>query len=277
MGVFSKKKCCNCGASVKTCNSVSLSGNLMLCKKCSSIISPNWYECAEEWDLDDFGFFVDYMNLEEDRMSKFTKTHEYGNLMVDVVHGLFYINEGIFKQKPADDVIYDMRYVLGLNFDFLPEKYKEGALSKHVTGVCVLKLVLAVPQIEIKYEIDCAMRCKLKKPGIYFAKIDDITFPNEWSEFYNIFLATIMAFRGVESGNRSGNKNDYNNDYNNDLELTKALATFMFSDISEVTMETLKHQRNKLIKAFHTDNGEENERYAQKINNAYNVIKKRIT
>ena len=50
----------------------------------------------------------------------------------------------------------------------------------------------------------------------------------------------------------------------------------MFDNIEEVTEEKLKQQRNSLIKAFHPDNKELNETYAQKINAAYEIIKKNM-
>ena len=55
-------------------------------------------------------------------------------------------------------------------------------------------------------------------------------------------------------------------------ELEKALALFMFDDIKDVTEESLKKQRNTLIKAFHPDNNTSNEAYSQKINSAYELL-----
>ena len=48
----------------------------------------------------------------------------------------------------------------------------------------------------------------------------------------------------------------------------------MFDSIDEITEDILHTQRNKLIKTFHSDNGEENTKYAQKINEAYNILLK---
>ena len=59
-------------------------------------------------------------------------------------------------------------------------------------------------------------------------------------------------------------------------EIREALAVFLFDDISEVTLEKLKTQRNKLIKSFHPDGTNENEKYAQKINAAYELLKNMI-
>ena len=42
--------------------------------------------------------------------------------------------------------------------------------------------------------------------------------------------------------------------------------------MDKVTLDSLKEQRNALIKAFHPDNAEANVAYSQKINAAYNLL-----
>lgn len=56
----------------------------------------------------------------------------------------------------------------------------------------------------------------------------------------------------------------------NDLELAR--ITFMFDSLN-FTEKELKTVRNRLIKSFHSDNGEENEAFAQKINQYYAILK----
>ena len=56
-------------------------------------------------------------------------------------------------------------------------------------------------------------------------------------------------------------------------QLQKALALFMFDSLNDVTAESLKAQRNRLIKSFHPDTGSEDDnKYAQKINEAYMIL-----
>ena len=47
----------------------------------------------------------------------------------------------------------------------------------------------------------------------------------------------------------------------------------MFDDIKDVTESELKKQRNRLVKMYHPDNSDASERYVQKINEAYEIIK----
>ena len=56
-------------------------------------------------------------------------------------------------------------------------------------------------------------------------------------------------------------------------ELEQAMALFMLDSLDGVTLEELKVHRNRLMKVFHPDKGSvEDTRYAQKINNAYEVL-----
>lgn len=55
-------------------------------------------------------------------------------------------------------------------------------------------------------------------------------------------------------------------------ELEEARIAFMLKSM-DFTEEELKHNRNVLIKAWHTDNGEENAENAQKINRYYSLLK----
>ena len=70
-----------------------------------------------------------------------------------------------------------------------------------------------------------------------------------------------------------------NNSYAEDesaSDLDKAMALFMIDDIKDITEEALRKQRNTLIKAYHPDEGIDNDTYAQKINDAYNLLKNAI-
>ena len=58
-----------------------------------------------------------------------------------------------------------------------------------------------------------------------------------------------------------------------DDKLKGAMSLFMIDDDMEVTDSLLRSQRNKLMKVFHTDSGEADPVYAQKINEAYEILK----
>ena len=60
-------------------------------------------------------------------------------------------------------------------------------------------------------------------------------------------------------------------------ELKKAKVLFMTDDMDDISLEDVKKQRNRLIKMFHPDAGNVlDTKYAQKINAAYEIIKKSI-
>ncbi len=59
-------------------------------------------------------------------------------------------------------------------------------------------------------------------------------------------------------------------------DINKAMALFMIDDVKDVTEDMLKKQRNVLIKAYHPDSGMDSDVYAQKINDAYSILKSAI-
>jgi len=61
-----------------------------------------------------------------------------------------------------------------------------------------------------------------------------------------------------------------------DIELIKAMNLFMFDNLEGLTESDIRKQRNKLLKAFHPDKGEESALYAQRINRAYDLLIKNI-
>ena len=60
-------------------------------------------------------------------------------------------------------------------------------------------------------------------------------------------------------------------------ELEKAKVLFMLDDREDLTLEEVKKQRNRLIRMYHPDTGSvEDTQYAQKINSAYEVLKRSL-
>ena len=79
-------------------------------------------------------------------------------------------------------------------------------------------------------------------------------------------------------------KRSYNQDYSNEApndsssSLQRALNLFMYDSLDDISIDKLKAQRNKLIKTFHPDLGsDEDNQFAQKINEAYEVLKQYLT
>lgn len=70
-------------------------------------------------------------------------------------------------------------------------------------------------------------------------------------------------------------QNNYRTNSNNSFDYYGALNLFMLDE--GYTMDELKKQRNRLLKSFHPDEGsEETKKYAQKINSAYEILKRNL-
>lgn len=70
-------------------------------------------------------------------------------------------------------------------------------------------------------------------------------------------------------------QNNYRTNSNNSSDYYAALNLFMLDE--GYTMDELKKQRNRLLKSFHPDeSSEETKKYAQKINSAYEILKRNL-
>lgn len=96
----------------------------------------------------------------------------------------------------------------------------------------------------------------------------------------NIFFNEVVGavneerFKSASDHYDDNQRNDqkYINASSFDEPLIKAMSLYMFDSLDKVTEEDIKHQRNKLLKAFHPDEGEESVKYSQKVNEAYEVL-----
>ncbi len=50
----------------------------------------------------------------------------------------------------------------------------------------------------------------------------------------------------------------------------------MMENMNNITEGDLKHQRNRLLKAYHPDQGVDEAMFSQKINHAYDILKKHL-
>lgn len=148
--------------------------------------------------------------------------------------------------------------------NFKAEEVKEGLLGNKVKGNEYVTVDLAYPRVYIEEVIDYGVKLSLRKKGFLSSKYE-YEFSNGFSEIIRAFSICVA----IEIARREG---DDKEETMNIGEVEKALALFMFDSMDEVTQDSLKKQRNALIKAFHPDNAEQNEAYSQKINAAYNLL-----
>lgn len=145
-------------------------------------------------------------------------------------------------------------------FDELGQKLKACVILKELTPMQIRILEQNLKEYEeLKREINFANATASQ------AALD---------KFERVMLTTNdILLNSLDSQEEYEQKTEREEKYNGNQELREALAVFLFDDISEVTLDKLKSQRNKLIKSFHPDGTNEDEKYAQKINAAYELLK----
>ena len=266
MGVFRKPgECQCCGKTLKGTEQQVFHGNtpFILCKECADKIHPQVLDYAKKnWSYTDY---TDYMAWEEatkEERSQFDPDTEYGygcELKIDTERGLFSLGSG-----KKGGLVFRFSDLTDYELNFKPEEVKEGLLSDKVKGNEFVMVELDTPRVYLEEVINYGVKLKLRKKGILSTKYE--------YELSDGFMEAIRAFTicvYVEAARRDGSLQEESVHIG---EVEKALALFMFDSMDEVSEDSLKKQRNALIKAFHPDNDEQNEAYSQKINAAYNLL-----
>ncbi len=267
--------------------SLQLGDRSLLCSKCSKIIPEHLHEYASfYWNMQD------YMNAigAKNNMPAFNKTDKCGNLVLDSFNGLFYN----IREK---DYVQDMKYITKASFQFIPVEIQQkktlfSGNKQQVIGNLVLKIEATVPKqiSNIIVKNNTSEQVLMDNQNGTFV-IREIKYRDEEQDFISSFFQTLNNI--AQNNDRVHQRQDYetNNDTqyqertnnsrtqkeeNTYTDIEKAMAIFLIDSLEDMDLEGLRRQRNKLLKTFHTDNGEPDVRMSQKINKAYEVLKTHI-
>ena len=269
-GVFRKEaECKHCGKLLKGTEQyiVGLTEEAFpLCEDCFKLIDLRVKKCGiSEWNYSDY---VDYLKWEEEskeERSKFNPNYEYGSypkLRIDTERGLFSLST-----TGWNDLVFRFEDVADYDINFKPKEVKDGVFSTKVSGSEYISIELNRPYLKISETLGYG-EYSARKRGIVNKKYE--------YELSGKFLDIIRAFAFGMYIAHDMEEDEIEIDVQNINEIDRALALFMFDSMEEVTEETLKLQRNALIKAFHPDNNDNNDAYSQKINAAYELLSKMI-
>ena len=235
----------------------------VLCKECTDKIHPQILDYAKKsWSYIDYANYMAWEEATKEERSQFNPDSRYGygcELKVDTERGLFSLGSG-----KKGGLVFRFADLIGYELNFKPEEVKEGLLGDKVKGNEFVMVELATPRVYLEEVINFGVKLKLRKKGILSTKYE--------YELSDGFMEVIRAFTiciYIEEARRKGSLQE---EATNIGEVEKALALFMFDSMDDVSEESLKRQRNALIKAFHPDNNEQNEAYSQKINEAYDLL-----
>ena len=265
MGVFRKpSKCQNCGKTLKGTEQRVFDGNIpfCLCKECADKIHPQILSYAKNnWSYTDYINYLTWEDATKEERAQFNPDVKYGlcELKIDTERGLFSIGLGM-----NGGLVFRFADLSDYELDFKPEKVDESFFGDTIRGDEFITVELTVPKVYIEEIIKPRVELCANKKGFLSSKYE-YALSEEFTEIIRAFTLCIY----IENEKRNG---EYQRETMNIGEVEKALALFMFDSMDDVTQDSLKKQRNALIKAFHPDNDEQNDSYSQKINAAYDLL-----
>ena len=275
MGIFTDIYCAECEEKTKMFLRTKLLDGTYVCSKCTKFVPPYMRESFySSYDLDDFRALRRYAEFSDMVLRPmFHETHKYYSIHVDAEHKIFFIGDRIndetlflrFEQLDEFDLVYHA------------DEYKEGMASDKVYGRILLKVKMDYPYFYHEEILDQHVKSKAKKA--LFGTQVEYENPKGMDEFLLQFLTVWEDSLEdiIDPDDSDGEDSDENTGCLQSNELSQAMALFMIDDLSSVTLSELKEQRNRLIKTFHPDKATANgTKYAQKINGAYDILKKQI-
>lgn len=264
MGLLKDIYCAHCGTKTKLLFRTKLTDGSYLCSKCMSVVP--WYMTNSfclTYGAEDYNALLGYIEYSNENLRPvFTETHQYQLIHLDTVHNLFYIGNKINEKT----VFLHLKYISEYQLVFHAESFKEGVFGDKVTGKVLFKIQMNVPYFHFEEILDRDVKSKAKT-GFFGTEVQYEN-PKDMDEF-KMFLDLALdadrePFRAQYADYEDGN-------------LQQAMALFMIDDLDGVTPDFLREQRNRLIAIFHPDKSPDNDvKYAQKINSAYETLKKHL-
>lgn len=283
MGLFKEVLCDECGKKAGMVFRVKLKDGKYLCSSCAGKIpSCAYHTLTSEYTMDMYHGFLDYKKYSDTYLRpQFVETHSYYTIHVDAIHKLFYIGYAVGENT----VILQFRNIHDFDLVFSANEYKEGVIADKVVGKVLMELVMDTPYFRCEEVLDKSAKSKAEK-GLFGSKIR-YGKPKGMDVFMDVFLSLwkeallekmadddAQEYAQPHESHQTQNNTAYTADASN---LQKALALFMIDDISGITLNDLKTQRNRLIKTFHPDVSDAaSTQYAQRINTAYEILKQAL-
>lgn len=259
--------CAVCGNKAGLLTRQALKDGNYICFDCMPKLPSYVSEClAEHYDLEGFMQLKDYLRYSEEVLKpRFSETAHYGKLHMDEENGIFYIEEGFFSEP----LYCEMKHVSFFDLEFRPEELKEGFLGDKVTGNVLAILNVTLPSFVYVKTVATNVKGKAKKKLLSTT----VTYENpEAMEDFKLRFLLVWSRYIVESGEQEQTLTGAEMS-----ELEKAKVLFMLEDVENLTLEQVKKQRNRLIRMYHPDTGSDADtKFAQKINNAYEILKNSI-
>lgn len=280
--------CAICGKKLSVFDGKKISGKELICKECIGRLPSLAVSLVSHLTSYDLQGLIRYADeIVPGLRGVFTETSSYGSLHIDEYNNLFAVcgKKHVDKAgKPDESVkdIYRAASLRGISFSIVPDKEQKN--RNKVTGSVKLTVFLNEPQMDastvIREHISCACH-RVDDLHVAFDEPNDLVF---FRGTFNRMLARIYGeYTRSEEENKEEewerdngrNRQEYGRQTwereEPDSEYAKAKAAFMLED--GYTEKELKAQRNRLLKAFHPDEGDAGTTlYAQNVNRYYEIL-----
>ena len=271
MGIFKEIHCAHCGQKTSLLARMKLHDGNYLCSTCAAKIPSFMKESVKaHYDLSDYRTFLEYIEYSNRELRpRFHETHYYYSIHIDTENKLFYLGYELNEKT----VFFSFHSIEDFDLIFKAEVLKEGVLGDKVKGELLLILKLDFPYFYHEEILDYSAKAKAKKKLL--SNTVEYDNPKGMNEFLLFFQTAWKA--SLEEAYAQEQRERTSSNATTSGELQQAMALFMIDRMEDLTLDRIRAQRNRLIKAFHPDKGSSNDTaYAQKINNAYEFLQQYV-
>lgn len=273
MGLFKEVYCAHCGKKAGLFTRTKLTDGKYLCAECWGLVPSVMSDTvSSDYDYEDYKALLEYIEYSNQNLRPlFHQTHSFYSIRIDTQHGLLCFDESFSANK----VYFQFRNLADFGLVFRPEEYKEGMLNDKVTGKILMTVKMKMPYFYCEEILDSSAKATARSK-MFSSKIEYEN-PKGMDDFLLFFQSAWE--RDIEQARYAQYEEDDNSVHvTAPDELQQAMTLFMLDSLENVSLEDIKAHRNRLIKAFHPDKGTAADTaYAQKINNAYEVLKQHLS
>ena len=272
MSLLKEINCANCGEKTTMLFRTKLKDKNYLCSKCMKKI-PSYMKktVKKEYSLEDYNDFKAYVEYSEQYLRPvFQETHEFHGIHIDTDNQIFYIGYGIDKNT----LFLNFSNLVDFDLVFKAEEFKEGIIGSKVKGDIVMGITMSNPYFNHEEILIYGAKAKAKK-ALFGASV---RYENPKGMDFFIEAFACAWEEAVSKENKEYYTYDEASTSTVTTDLQQAMALFMIDSLDDITLSNLKLHRNRLMQTFHPDTGSADDtKYAQKINTAYEVLKKVLT
>ena len=266
MALFQKVSCAECGKQFGGLLKTKLKSGEYICPDCMRIVPTVMHNTFfSSYTFEDFRALKSYVEISNQEFKpRFSETTSYYSIHIDEDSALFYLG----KKISEDTIFFKFSNVDSFDLDFNAKELKEGILGDKVTGDILFELEMAVPRFEHEEKLATGVKTKARKKLFGTKVVYDP--PEGMLEFSARFQNTCLL-------SAEDDYDEIDADAPSSSSLQQAMTLFMLDSLEGVTLEEIKTLRNRLMSTFHPDKGSDADvRFAQKINEAYEELKKHI-